>query len=68
MDDDGSKSLNFDEFFGGLKDTGCDLSREEAEFIFKKFDKDGNGSVNVNEFLMGIRVREIYISCTFGGM
>ena len=57
MDDDGSKSLNFEEFFGGLSETGCDLTKDEAEVIFKRFDKDANGSVNVNEFLMGIRVR-----------
>ena len=57
MDDDGNKNLNFEEFYKGLVETGCDLSQPDAQAVFRKFDRDGNGSVNVNEFLMGIRVR-----------
>jgi len=60
MDDDGNKNLNFDEFQRGIDDCGCQLSKDEMEFLFKKFDKDKSGSVNVNEFLLGIRVNLFY--------
>ncbi len=56
MDDDSSKNLNFVEFHKGLNETGCDLSESEAKDLFQKFDRDGSGTVNVDEFLVGIRV------------
>uniref|UniRef100_U5EW81 Putative ca2+/calmodulin-dependent protein n=1 Tax=Corethrella appendiculata TaxID=1370023 RepID=U5EW81_9DIPT len=55
MDDDGSKSLNLEEFTKGLHDTGLDLSHEECNEMFTKFDTDGSGSINMTEFLIAIR-------------
>lgn len=33
------------------------MYRKEAEDMFQKFDRDGSGTVNVDEFLIGIRVK-----------
>ena len=57
IDDDGSKNLDFDEFAKGVRDTGLQVTDDEAQVMFKKFDIDGSGSVNIDEFLMAIRVR-----------
>lgn len=56
MDDDGSKSLNKEEFSKGIRETGLSLSDEETDKLFNAFDKDGGGSINYDEFLVAIRV------------
>ena len=56
MDDDGSKNLNFEEFYKGIVETGLKCNEEECQKIIAKFDKDGNGTVNIDEFLIAIRV------------
>ena len=38
------------------QETGMELSDEEVEELFKAFDKDGEGSVNYDEFITSIRV------------
>lgn len=55
MDDDGSKTLNMDEFSTGISDAGMDLEDSEVKEVFTRFDKDGSGSINFDEFLQGIR-------------
>ncbi|MFX0618114.1 EF-hand domain-containing protein, partial [Escherichia coli] len=55
MDDDGSKQLNKEEFFNGIKETGLELSNEDAEELFNKFDTDKSGSISLDEFLNQIR-------------
>ncbi|XP_078574058.1 calcyphosin-like protein [Branchiostoma floridae x Branchiostoma japonicum] len=55
MDDDGSRSLNFDEFKTGCEDYGLQLTDDELQEIFVQFDKDGGGTLNFDEFLVGIR-------------
>lgn len=55
MDDDGSKALNFAEFYKGISDTGLELSEADAKVMFHRFDKDGSGSVNIDEFLLAVR-------------
>nr|CAJ2313426.1 calcyphosin-like protein isoform X2 [Metisa plana] len=55
MDDDGSKQLNKEEFFKGIKETGLELSDEEAEKLFNRFDTDKSGSVSIDEFLKQIQ-------------
>lgn len=56
MDDNGDRNLSLEEFIKGLHDTGLPLSTEEAEEVFNKFDTDGSASINMTEFLVGIRV------------
>lgn len=56
MDDDGNKQLNQDEFIRGLRETGLEMTDEEAVNLFQKFDDDNSGSVNMTEFLVHVRV------------
>ncbi|XP_073951692.1 calcyphosin-like protein isoform X2 [Choristoneura fumiferana] len=55
MDDDGSKQLNKEEFFTGIKDTGLEISDQDAEKLFAQFDTDNSGSISVDEFIRKIR-------------
>lgn len=61
IDDNGDKSLSLEEFTKGLNDTGLDVGDDEAQEIFNQFDTDGSGTINMTEFLLGIRVR-IFLS------
>lgn len=56
MDEDGNKNLNLEEFLTGLKEMGMELTDEKGEELFKKFDTDDSGSINIEEFLVHIRV------------
>ncbi|KAL0201790.1 hypothetical protein M9458_004977, partial [Cirrhinus mrigala] len=55
MDDDGSKSLNFQEFKKGLEDYGVSVGKDKAQQIFAMMDKDGSGTINFDEFLEKLR-------------
>ncbi|KAL4710547.1 hypothetical protein ACJJTC_008949 [Scirpophaga incertulas] len=55
MDDDGSKQLNMEEFVNGVKETGLELNKQDAQELFKKFDADNSGSISLDEFLKQIR-------------
>jgi Ca2+-binding EF-hand superfamily protein len=56
MDDDGSRTLNLEEFSKGIRETGLELNEEEEKVLFDKFDVDGSGTVNIDEFLIAVRV------------
>ncbi|XP_017845817.1 calcyphosin-like protein [Drosophila busckii] len=55
MDDDGSKSLNMEEFKKGINDWGLDISDADIDDLFKTFDADNDGSINMTEFLIKLR-------------
>lgn len=55
MDKNGSGKLDRHEFAWALKDNGHTLSQHEFERIFKFFDKNNDGIVDVQEFMSGIR-------------
>ena len=56
MDDDYSKSLSFDEFRKGIREVGCRLTQEQEMELFRQFDRDGQGTINFEEFLRTIQV------------
>ncbi|WP_411027418.1 EF-hand domain-containing protein, partial [Salmonella sp. s54925] len=55
MDDDRSNALSFKEFEDGLGDYGLNFDNESVKKLFEAFDKDGSGSVDINEFLLSLR-------------
>jgi calcyphosin len=52
----GIEFLNLDEFTTGLAESGFSMSPLEIEDIFSQFDPEGTGSINMTEFLIGVRV------------
>ncbi len=54
-DDDGSRSLNFYELDKICNDYRLGLSKTETQYLFKFFDLNGNGSIDYEEFLHGVR-------------
>ncbi len=54
MDDSGDKRLSKEELKYGLKDFKVILSDDEVNMIFGYFDSDGDGSINFDEFLLGL--------------
>ena len=56
MDENGNKKLDVDDFRWGLMDYGVSVTKEEANEILNHFDKNGDGVVNFDEFLVTLRV------------
>uniref|UniRef100_A0A8C1JIY5 Calcyphosine-like b n=1 Tax=Cyprinus carpio TaxID=7962 RepID=A0A8C1JIY5_CYPCA len=56
MDDDNSRTLDMKEFLKGLSDYGVLIEKEEAMNLFQRFDKDGSGFIDFDEFLITLRV------------
>jgi Ca2+-binding EF-hand superfamily protein len=56
MDDDGSKSLSMAEFKKAMRDIRMvDLSDADLRMLFEHFDADHSGSIDVEEFIQGVR-------------
>ena len=52
---DGNKKVDREEFAVGLRENGVDLSKDELSCLFGYFDRDCDGTINFDEFLIGIR-------------
>lgn len=63
MDDDGSRSIDSKEFAKGMHDYGLMLEKEEVDDLFSRFDADGSGTVDFDEFLKNLRVRHNFHLC-----
>ena len=55
MDDGGDRQLDVDDFRWGLIDFGIQVSKDEAQLLLTAFDRDKNGKVSFDEFLVALR-------------
>eukprot|EP01036_Dinobryon_divergens_P032461 gene32461-42053_t len=55
MDDDGNKSLNLVEFKKALKEMALKLTDMQMHQLFAYFDADKSGTIDFDEFLVGVR-------------
>jgi Ca2+-binding EF-hand superfamily protein len=51
MDSDGSGQLDFSEFTHAVNDYKVGLSEQEADTLFKMFDRNHDGTINFDEFM-----------------
>ncbi|KAL5020093.1 hypothetical protein ScPMuIL_002985 [Solemya velum] len=57
MDDNGSRSLSFEEFKNGIYDYGLTFDDESLKELFNSIDVNGDGTILFNELLVKLRVR-----------
>jgi len=55
MDDNGNSQLDVDDFRWGFIDYGFNLTKEEAQELLSRFDRDNSGTIDFNEFLIFLR-------------
>ena len=55
MDTNGDRGIDKQEFYWGLKDLGCSISKREAGVLLDAMDTNQDGMVNFDEFLAGLR-------------
>lgn len=55
MDDNGNHQLDIDDFRWGLIDFGITITKDEAQQLLKHIDRDGNGTIDFDEFMRFIR-------------
>ena len=53
---DGNHKIDKQEFYSGLCEIQVKVTQAEAATLMQLFDTDGDGYVNFDEFLVGIRV------------
>lgn len=56
IDDDGSKTIEYPEFKKAIQEFGLEFKEKEIKEIFGRFDEDGKGSIDFDEFLENLRV------------
>ncbi|TMW45975.1 hypothetical protein DOY81_008945 [Sarcophaga bullata] len=55
MDENGNKTLNFNEFMDGIRKSGFDCKEDEAKTMFDNIDVNKNGAISMTEFLDKLR-------------
>lgn len=55
MDDNNSKTLDISEFTKGITEHTMNWSPAQIKVIFDSFDKEKNGSITYDEFLVALR-------------
>ena len=55
MDDTGNGKISHEEFLYGLHDMGVDIPKSEVAIALDLFDRDKDGTINFNEFLVTVR-------------
>lgn len=55
IDENGSRSLDLEEFKKAMREFGIDMTESEIEDVFEYFDRDHDELVNYDEFLLGVR-------------
>lgn len=55
MDDDNSKSLDFQEFSKAMRDFSVELTEAEVQTLFGYIDRNRSGSIDYDEFLRAVR-------------
>jgi hypothetical protein len=56
VDDDRSRRVDFEEFCRGIINHNVRITSDEANELFRLFDKNQNGQIDYEEFLVNIRV------------
>ena len=51
MDDNGSGTLDMQEFKKGIRDFRVDMDPQDVENLFKAFDLNGSGDIDFDEFI-----------------
>ena len=60
MDADGSGNLDQTELMNGLREYGIKkIPPKDLKILFNYFDRDRSGRISVDEFLRGLKVREM---------
>ena len=54
---DGNRKVDKEEFRVGMNEIGVNLTNAEADALMTYFDTDHDGTMNFDEFLVGVRVR-----------
>ena len=55
FDADGNRRVNPQEFFVGLNECGCNLTKNETDALLAHLDTNSDGTINYDEFLVAIR-------------
>lgn len=60
IDDDGDQRLSIGEFTKAMRETDLNFSLLEINALFKLIDTDQSGTIDFEEFLMTLRVRNVF--------
>ena len=55
IDTNGNRRVDPQEFFVGLNECGCNLTKDETNALLAYLDTNSDGTVNYEEFLIAIR-------------